>query len=1096
MITVDLYGDLELQYGTPDAPTGPPDAPTITGVDLGSTTVVVRWAEPTGYNDSFLAGYTLQILDSSGATVLQTISGISRTAVSQSVSSLTQSTTYKASLTASSPGGTSAAATYSFTTYSSTGAPWDPSQPGVFDPITGYQGDPSILTSFTVGQTVNGKVLKGQPTVGPNMPLRTGNDSNGNALLDHVSLDPSFNLIQGENTTLGSGNYRTIMTDSITFSCVQGGGSGIMCVRSTIRPTVGASQVAGGGATSGPVCLLQCEVNGVTDGGDPSSNYMAIYTQYQAQQPTATDGQPYNGYPASALLLSNGKIRNAYYNNASARTDTATVTAGSSIVADASITFGDSAETGTGNSPVIGRPLQPVAGVIPAGTFVGPINGLPSSPKSSSTGTGFTMVDAWGNPVNALGNASSITLQATPPTRTATASATSTSTTISCTSISWYEKGRAVTLNNQSYSTGYVGNVTPGTSFTLVDASGEPLQPGVAVTSVTLGAYTFISLTQGYNCVGYSTLVGQSVTVGTFAKLYYHDASSGTQQQYVLECVSPGTVDSTGGGNIKGACSSGFSTFNGVPNSGETSAFFTVSGGNASDAVYTINSDGTVSFGTNGGNAVWVNTGGIPHSDGLQMLAGSGLYVDHSGLFDIDSCPYFLEPSVNGAIPVSNAHCRQSYICGGSLKWFDLEVHNGPMNFSPGNPMGGIYLDPADSIWKTYIPNQVLIDTTGVSGTVNKQTSTNLDGTRPRGARFVENWLGPQNSKNASYPTQLAGANLGMIYNNAGAMVGSDAQWIKGIQNQYDNVFNTDGITTSADLTSGTVLTSVPISEAGGCPYALQPYDYIYVCTPQDANGQSTSRMFVVGPNPVSVGATSINIMNTEGVGVNTGTFPVISATPEVTIAAGANIYCCPGQNNGSTAFSDVGLILAGQFDWNAFDRILTGTSALAKALQTNKDGTVVPGQTAFTIAFLPEPPGAPFTLNVGDQIIIESVTASKTPSATPPTRQTFTMAQAAGSGATVLNTNEAATFPFEKGAIIYLPTFTPTWRGASATINQTVCNTRYGGGSGYMGMGSTDARTWPRVWNNVRADTLQELINPGKVSKSGFDSKGLYVGQ
>jgi hypothetical protein len=1108
MITVDLYGQLDLQFGTPDSAVGPPDAPTITGVSLGSTTATVYWAEPTNYNDAFLSGYTLQILASNGVTVLQTISGIYSTAVSQPVSGLTASTSYVASITATSPGGTSSASTYAFTTTSSANAPWDPSQPGVFDTISGYQGDPTALTSFAVTDTVNGQMLKAQPTVGPNSPLRTGIDGNGNAVLDMVSLDPSFNYIQGANTTLGSGNFRTSLIDSISYSCIQGGPSGVMCIRSTIRPTVRASQVAGGGATSGSVCLLQCEVNGVTDGGDPGSDYLAIYTRYEAQEPTATDGQPYNGYPAFGLVDgSTGKQRNGYYYNSTVRTDTATVTSGSSTVADTSITYADSVLTGSGETPIIGRPLQPVGGVIPVGTFVGAITGLPSSPSPTSTGTGFTMVDSWGNPVNALGNASNITLQATPPSRTASASASATSTTISCPSISWYEKGRAVTLNG-TVSAGYVGDVSSG-SFTLVAASGAPVEPGVVVTSVTLGTYTFISLTEGYDPGNYNDYVNQttpqSVTAGTLVKLYMQDYSSGTPQQYLLECVSPGIVDPNGNGYIKGACSAGYSTYNGVPNPGETSAFFTVSDQIASDATYSINSDGTIAFGANGGQAVWVNTGGFPHADGLQMIAGGGLYVDHCGIFDVDACPYFLEPAVSGANPVNNAHCRQSYICGGSIKWFDLEVHNGPMNFTPGSPMGGIYLDPSDSVWKPFIPNQVLVDTTGATGTQYKQESTNLDGTRPRGARYVENWIGPlnnksQNTQNPSYPTQLSGPNGGMIYANAGAMVGSDAQWIKGIQNQYVNVFSTDGITTASTLTSGNTVTSIAIHEGSGCPYVLQPYDVIYVCTPQDANGQSTSRMFVVGPSAVSVGASSINVMNTEGVGVNTGTFPVINTKPTVTIPSGANIYCCPGTNNNSTTFSDVGLILAGQFNWNAFDRILSGTSALAKPLTTNKDGTVVPGQNSFTIDFLPNPPGASFTLNINDQIIIESVTPSASPSSTPPNRQTFTLQQAVTNSSTSIHTNEAATFPFEKGAIVYLPTFTPTWRGSSAAISQSVCNYRYGGGSGYMGMGSTDARTWPRLWDNIRADTLAELVNNGKVNTSGsytgFDTKGLYVGE
>jgi hypothetical protein len=1119
MITVDIDGELELQYGTPDEPSGPPDPPTITGVSPDSTTAIVYWTAPTGFNDAFLTGYTLEILDSSGVTVLQTISGISNTALSQSVTGLTASTNYVASLTASSPGGTSTASTYSFNSGSGT---WDPSQPHVFDPIAGFQGDPNSLLSLTPGKpwpVINPTTtLKVQPTVGPDAasPMRTSIDSNGNAVLDQVSLSFYFNYLTGANTTLGTGNYQTSIVDSISYSCIKGGQSGIMCIRSTIRPTVRSSQVAGGGATSGRVNLLQCEVNGVTDGGDPGSQYIAIYTAYKAQQPTATDGQPWNGYPAFALVdNSTGKQRNGYYYNASVRPDSpVTVTSGSSTVADSFITYGDSILTGSGESPIIGRPIQPIPGVIPAGTFVGPITGLPGSPKATDTGTSFTMVDSWGNPVNAQGNATTITLEATPPTRSAAATTTNTTDTlISCTSIAWYEKGRSVTLNSDSYPIGFVGDVTAGSSFTLVDAGGSPLEAGEIVTNVVLGTYNFISLIQDYENTLYSQLVTSigsgTVALGTLAKLYMHDAGSGTPQQYLLECVKAGTIDTQGGGLISGACSSGYSTYNGVPNvytsNGvtitETGPFFTVSDGNASNASYTIKSDGTILFSSNGGQAVWVNTGGFPHSDGLQMISGNGLYVDHCGIFDVDACPYFLEPAGTGVAPVSTAHCRESYICGGSQRWFDIENHFGPLNFSQGSTAGGIYLDPTDSLWKTYIPNQVLVDTTGVSGTQYSQVSTNMDGTRPRGARIVENWLGP-NSGKGQYPLKLSGINQGMIYGNAGTMVGSDAQFIKGIQNQYGNVFNSDGITTSGTLTSGAAVSSIAIHEGSGCPYALQPYDVIYVCTPQDANGQSTSRMFVVGPSAVAVNSPSINVMNTEGVGTNTGTFPVINTTPTITIPAGAKIYCTPGPSNDGTTFSDVGLILAGQFNWNVFDRILTGTSALANALSKDKNGNLIPGQTAFTIDFLPEPTGATFQLNPGDQIIIESVTASADPSSTPPTRQTFTVYQTVTSGSTVIHTNEAATFPFEKGAIIYLPTFTPTWRGSSAAISQSICNTRYGGGSGYMGQNQVDARTWPRLWNNVSANAPNvELVNDEKVNPNpsgnytGYDTKGLYIG-
>lgn len=1160
-------GGLVVQQGAEDVPTGGPIGAVIVSVDAGANSATVRFSSPTDDNEAFLANYKLQIFAADGTTLLQTLSDINASANSQSVNGLTAGTSYVASLEAVSTGGTSSASTMSFTTFTSANAPWDPTLPGpsdntpggIFDTIVGPLAsvDLDTLQPFTVGMPWNSKTLAVQATIGPNSgsPLRTSIDTNGNAVISQASIDATFNLLQAANTTAGTPPWIASIVDSICQSCVQGDNAGVAIIRSVITPTVRASQVAGGGATSGSILAIQADINGITDGGDPSSLYYAIYTRYAAQKPTAIDGQPFNGIPAYNFQdPATGKYRNGTYYTSKVRTDVATVTSGSSAITDAAITLADSHSnyvpgpnpptTAGPLSVIIGRMIQPVAGVIPVGAYVGAIQGLPATPVNASTGTGFTMVDWLGRPLNALGNASSITLMATPATRTdangvggVTVSATSTATSINDSAIKWYEKGRSVTLNSQGFAAGYVGDVVPGTSFTLVDSTGVPIETGVAVTQITLGQWEFATQVEDYvtNSFNYSDLsgTGASAAVGNTVKLYMADASSSTANHYVLECVAPGVVDPTATGSaqgqITGGCSQGYSTYGGVPNAGETGPFFYVINGTAINCTYTLNSDGTINTGsfnnTVGGvaQAVFTNLGGIPHADGVQMLSGDGLFFDHSTLQNIDACPYLVQPSVSGSTPVTNCHCRKSYVCGGSNKWFDIETHFGPLNFNPGSSASGIYVDPVDSIWKTYLPNKVLTDTTGIQVGVTKgakvgdEYKTLMDGTRPRGIRWVENWMGPLNSSSAPYPQTLSD----LISANSGGTVSSDAQWIKGIQNQYGNVFSTDGISTTSTLTAGSTYTTIPVS-SGGVPHALQVYDPIFVVEPQDSNGQSNSRMFVVGPAAVAKNATSINVMTTEGFNpdgsvISIGTFPVINTIPEVTIPSGAAIY---------TPYSDIGAMLTGNmnwknpiiFDWNNFDRNMAGTAALSKKIALNA--------TTLPIDFLPSgglgnlATATAYSPTVGDQIVVQSVTPDKTTSTTAPFStpfsQTFTIA--AGSTATSLKVNEPAAFAFEKQAIVTCSAYTPKWNGSAVALSQSTLNTRWtnqtsiGGNptNGFLGMPSCDARVWPRQWGNLTQDpttgNLVEIISPSKANTAGsygptsgnytgYDAKGGYIG-
>lgn len=682
---------------------------------------------------------------------------------------------------------------------------------------------------------------------------------------------------------------------------------------------------------------------------------------------------------------------------------------------------------------------------------------------------------------------------------------------------------------------GILGNITnftgtlSTTSMTITSVSSVTnLQVGNTITGTGIPSNTSITAV-GTNTITISAFptVSGSQTISSYLpgllQIRMYDYGSKTTNGFLLQCVVAGKVDAAG--TITGATSTGYSIYptnvsqyftlgGSIPQG--VGPFFTVINGTATNVPFSANSDGTVNLTAlaataatiNPGGAVWVNLGGFPHSDGIQMLNGQGLFVDHCGFFSLDTDAYFIEPTQQADSVIADCHCRQCFITGGPTWWFNINYHNGPLSFSKGNMMGGMYLNPWTSSptynqWVPYIQNQVLIDSTGISNPVGTQVQTNINGTRPRGTRWVENILGPQNNQNTNptYPDALAGGNNNMVYVNFGCGVASDAQYLKGIQNQFNNIFNTDGITTVTNLNAGTAYSSITVTP--GIPYTLQPYDVIFVVQPQSSTtGQSNSRMFVVGPNAVAQGSNTINVMDTEGnnTSTNQGTFPVINTTPTVTIASGANVY---------TPYSDAGKIMGWGFDWHGFDRMLSSYALVGGSKLVSGTSFVyvdaLPGQinnSSGTPVTGTYPDGTSLPVYVpanGDTLTIQSSTPLAASSTTGPNSQTLTITGPATlvtsgtyAGTMAIPVSPALNFPYEKGAPVIFNNYSPTWRGNPISINQSVMNARFA----LMGMGPSDARTWIRCWGNyAQSDRVNQLTNKSKIGSSGYDAYGLYMG-
>lgn len=1133
--------------GTVTGATSDPGTPSITAINPSEYGAVISIAPPTTLGGGFLSGFTLQILNS--GVVEQTISNIDATATVVAVASLAASTPYTASLTASNTFGDSSAVTQTFTTEGSSAA-WDPSAVGpsspypggIFDAIVGPTASPSAMTFIAKGTSIlNGAVVQpgtsgatvlgANPNVGPGNPLYTSKDGSNNSILNEVKLDSSLQYLQatgGSATDPG-----TLIQNSILQTSVLGAsGAWIKLMNTLLAPGLAAAQAAGGGAAMhNNITMGYTDVSAPTDCWDPASGSTAVYSRFQEQKPSPIDGKPFNGLPPSYFNNGGSHVNGYYYNNPGRTDASATAASGATQVTDGAITYGD-----------MGAPIQSGGG-IPVGAFVGPLIGLPAGKKPGPTtkGSGFNLVDWNGNPLATNGTVAGITLVSTPVSTTTTVSIAKSATTVTDSTIQWFHQGQQLTdpaglglpLNGI-----FVGHVTPGVSYNIVDSTGTAYPTNAAMTSITRNqnlatpdGYAFPTQLQDYAAykTTYTALAGGEAGVlgntsgpggtalPTFAQVRMHDyqassAHTSISNAFLLQCVVEGAVDSAG--TISGANSLGYNayptssaTYNGTKTQPQGAGpFFTVTNGVASELSFTLHTDGTVNLtalaSSAAGLAVWVNLGGFPHADGIQMLAGQGLFVDHCVFLNLDVDDYFIEPSVVADGVISNDHCRQSYLEGGPLWWFNVDFHNGPLNFNKPNMMGGLYPDPTTGTWKNFIHNQVLIDTTNASGQgANTQVTTNINGTRPRGSRWVENVLGPL-SDGTTYPKGLSGNDC-MIYSNAGTMIGSDAQYIKGVQNQYGSIFSADTITTSAALNAGTAYSTISFS--GTLTHALAPGDVIFVVEPQNGNGQSASRMFVVGPSTVSTSASSINVVSTEGTSVNTGTFPVINTTPATvlgsgTMASGANIY---------TPYTDVGAIVGWSFDWHGFERMMNANALLSKA--------VAVGNTTIYVDALPGsgtyPSGAAlpgYTPNIGvDTITVVSSTPSSTPSATPPPSQTFTISGAitsTGSG-WAIPVSAASTIAAKTSSTVFFNAYTPTWHGNAIALSQSTLNTRYGGGSGYMGMGSSDARTWIRAWGNViKTANGAPIVNPGKVNSNtsygptsgnytGYDVNGLYIG-